>query len=86
MSETKIRNNQILGGLDGWIPISDIYPFSFTMGSTRGYALVVDNGVALDGNWSITSGSATLNFFDAPLSAFTNSGNKSANAVIIYEI
>ncbi|MDX9739466.1 MAG: hypothetical protein RBT33_03905 [Candidatus Dojkabacteria bacterium] len=52
----------------------------------RGYALVVNNNVALDGNWSITSGSATLNFFDAPLSGFTNSGNKSANAVIVYEI
>lgn len=36
MSETKIRNNQVVGGIDGWIPIADIYSFSFTLVSTNG--------------------------------------------------
>ena len=42
MGQTKIRNNQIMGGIDGWIPVSDIYPFSFTLGSTSGVRSFID--------------------------------------------
>ena len=48
MSETKIRNNQIMGGLDGWIPVSDIYPFSFTLGSTSGRRSYIDWNDTMD--------------------------------------
>jgi hypothetical protein len=42
MGQTTLKMRQISGGLDGWIPISDIYPFSFELGSTSGVQSFID--------------------------------------------
>ena len=52
----------------------------------RGWALAVDNGIARNGNTHIASGSSVISLYDEPLSAWTTSGNKSANAQMFYEI
>ncbi|MDD4381727.1 MAG: hypothetical protein PHE21_00045 [Candidatus Dojkabacteria bacterium] len=60
---------------------------AITNHSHWGIILAVDNGVAKIGNINIgTSGATTATLYSGPLASWVNSGDKSANGQIYYEI